>query len=124
MSQNWDRRTNGSGSNTHGEVGQQHWEAQAPLPPPPRRENFARDPALAEAQALAELEALKERALRAPLKDVFVKPDDLRIFDLELQLLLSAALYKAARDRLAVSAAAAQVLVQAADRLYGLEKPA
>lgn len=76
-----------------------------------------------EAHARAELDALKERALWAPLADVLAKPGELHIFELELSLVRQYAALRAARERLAESAVAAEVLVQAADRLLGVGGP-
>ena len=96
----------------------QHHQQLLPLPEQPP--HAAAAPVDVEAEAVAELDALKDRALRAPLHEVLSKPNELRIFELELALVQRTAALREARERLAVSAAVADVYVQAADRLLGL----
>jgi len=100
---------------------QPHPQHQQQLPPQPEQAPPAAPaPVDVEAEAVAELDALKERALRAPLHEVLSKPNELRIFELELALVQRTAALREARERLAVSAAVADVYAQAADRLLGL----
>lgn len=86
---------------THGLIVRQHSQ----IPPTEDRD-----------VVMSMLEAAKQRALLAPLQDVFVgAPKQLRVFEQELQLLRSRAALQAAQDRLAVSRATAAELVAAAD---------